>query len=435
MSELEELLRERIGLDAASIGSSSIQRTLRLRMKSLGLRSLGDYRQQVQSSPAEWTELVEALVVSETWFFRDREAFGAMVRLVQQEWLPSRPTGQVRLLSLPCSSGEEPYSMAMALLEAGVPAERFSIEAIDLSVRALGRARQGLYGRNSFRGKDLAFRERWFQPAKEGYLLAPVVRRCVRFAQANLLSPEFCAGSVAYDFVFCRNLLIYFDRPTQGRALARLQSLLAPAGVLFVGAAELPLVLDHSFVSANLPLAFACRRADGPARALQHSRPTALRRTARRSGVPARNGATHLGLAPALAAPERRAAGQATTPGPSAAASGPSADPLPAGEAELEQARRLADAGQLQQAAALCETHLQKSRASAPGWYLLGLLREAGGDPTAIECYRKALYLQPDHYESLLQMASLAEKNGDTSRARTYKRRAERARPAATSEP
>jgi chemotaxis protein methyltransferase WspC len=88
----------------------------------------------------------------------------------------------------------------------------------------------------------------------------------------------------------------------------------------------------------------------------------------------------------------------------------------------------LADAGHLTEAAKICEAHLRETRASAQAYYLLGLVREASGEPGAIDCYRKALYLEPNHYESLLQMALLLQKNGDAIRARTFKSRAQRIR-------
>ena len=107
MTQIEHLLRNTIGLDASTIGSALIQRNVRLRMKSLGLKRVEDYKHLLETSRKEWAELVETVVVTET-SFRDREPFGAFVRLVLEEWLPFHPAGPLRLLSLPCSSGEEP---------------------------------------------------------------------------------------------------------------------------------------------------------------------------------------------------------------------------------------------------------------------------------------------------------------------------------------
>ena len=120
MEQIEKMLRERMGLDAASVGSGSIQRIIRLRMKGLGIPDATAYRELLSRSRAEWDELVEAVVVTETWFFRDPEAFGVVVEAARA--CPSGST--LRVLTIPCSSGEEPYSLAIALRDADISAER-----------------------------------------------------------------------------------------------------------------------------------------------------------------------------------------------------------------------------------------------------------------------------------------------------------------------
>jgi len=403
MTAIEQLLRQTIGLNAASLGPGGIHRAVRLRMRTLGLKRLEDYQRFLRRSRAEWNELVESVVVTETWFFRDPEAIDAFARLVVDVWLPAHPFASLRLLSLPCSSGEEPYSLVMALLDAGVPPNRFQIEAVDISTRALAQAHRGLYGKNSFRGTDLAFRDHYFQPTREGFVLDPAVRQCVRFSHANLLSDTFLPGHEIYDFIFCRNLLIYFDAPTQRKALARLQRFLAPSATLFVAPVEQPAVLGHGFVSANLPTAFALRKAGHPALRQRQARPY------NRAVTPAAL------KAPACPAPPFLS--------PFSSFSG---KPCSSPEVDLEIARRLADAGRLQEAAEICEAHLCRSRTSAQAYYLLGLVRDAAGDASAMDCYRRALYLEPNHYESLLQMALSHQRNGDSARARAFKNRAQR---------
>jgi chemotaxis protein methyltransferase WspC len=396
MKPIEERLRETIGLDAASVGPGLIQRAIGQRMRSLGLKRLEDYQRSLERSRAEWNELVESVVVTETWFFRDPEPITAFVRLVREEWLPAHAASRLRLLSVPCSSGEEPFSLVMALLDAGVPADRFQVEAVDISARALAHAARGVYSKNSFRGPDLAFRDRYFQPSVEGFLLDPAVRNCVRFHRGNFLSDVIRRSRVSYDFIFCRNLLIYLDPLMRERALDRLERLLPPVGVLFLGPIEQPLAIRHGFIKAMIPKAFACRKAaDGAGR----------QRPACRSRLP--------GLA---RGPQLESEFQAPRPGSSS----------PCLRTDLETARRLADAGRLREAAEICEACLRESRASAQAHYLLGLVREAGGEPGAIECYRKALYLEPNHRESLLQMALLLQKNGDAARARALRGRAQR---------
>jgi chemotaxis protein methyltransferase WspC len=413
MQHIESLLRKEIGLDAASIGSSLIERIIRLRMKQHGLKHLDAYQHLLDTSPDELRELIEAVVVTETWFFRDREPFNAFVQLVQTEWLPRHPVGPFRVLSVPCSSGEEPYSLAMALLDAGVPDTRFRIDAADISANALTRAARAIYGKNSFRGRDLAFRNRHFQHTKEGFLLSPSVRATVSFRRENILDKGFLSGSAPYDFILCRNLLIYFDRATQGLVREKLHRLLADDGALFVGPAEMPLVCEAGFVSANFPLAFACRKSSGnsvPAGRLRRRKsPT----PGMANGVPAA-GKAHGSRFDTDNAALQPSPVHLTTTAPDS----------------LEAARLLADTGQLTEAAAICESYLASHGPSAEAYYLLGLMKDAADDPEAITYYRKALYLEPNHYEALVHIALWLEKNGDLPGARPFKRRAARAQTA-----
>ena len=485
MNPIEALLRRQIGLDVASVGSTLIERTIRLRMKAHGLAKTEEYRALLETSPAEWEELLETVVVTETWFFRNSEAFSAFAQLTRP-WrvagAESRVEGGVgtgarlptpdsrravmRVLCIPCASGEEPYSLAMTLLDAGVPSARFRIDAVDISARGLARARAAVYGKNSFRGQNLAFRERHFTPTAGAHALRREVRECVQFHRGNLLQSqvaslkskdqapadpttdsrlqtlEFPPGG--FDFIFCRNLLIYFDRATQDLALQQLSRRLAREGVLFVGPAELPLVSGHGFVSANLPMAFACRKAGSQKSEVRSRKPKLnkaenepVRKWAGEQAEP-RVGRSHFPNGDLTPHPSASAPSYVAT-APNRSEGGPTSD--------LATARQLADAGRLTEAAAICESHLQTAGPSAHAYYLLGLVLEAvEGRGSRVEgeagtgsrlsiftsrlspmdYYRKAIYLEPNHYETLLQMSLLLEKNGDAAGARTLKRRAER---------
>ncbi len=249
--EFENMLKQAMGLDAASIGSRSIARAVQKRLGECKLEGLREYWKLVSTSESERQELIEAVVVPETWFFRDREAFTGLVRIVQQDCSASRAQSPLRLLSLPSSTGEEAYSIVMALLDAGLTVERFRVDGIDISQRALALAERAVYGKNSFRGKDLDFRERYFEARAKGYRLRDHVRRQVRFQAGNLFSADFMLEVESYDVVFCRNLLIYFDQATQKRAIKILERLLRPQGVLFVAPSETGLLLSHKFISGK----------------------------------------------------------------------------------------------------------------------------------------------------------------------------------------
>ncbi|MEX3825132.1 protein-glutamate O-methyltransferase CheR, partial [Paraburkholderia sp. BR14262] len=173
--------------------------------------------------------------------------------------------------SAPCSSGEEPYSAAMALLDAGLAHEQFAIDAIDISGQSIAAAARGVYGRNAFRGDGLAFRDRYFEAAPDGWRIAATVRRAVTFERAHLF--EWLAPHpVRYDFIFCRNVLNYFDRASQDRAIDLLRARLSAGGMIFVGPAETGLMMRHEMVSAYIPLAFGFR-APEPGATADHQHP------------------------------------------------------------------------------------------------------------------------------------------------------------------
>lgn len=411
-AEIENLLKQRMGLDAASIGPSAIARAVQERQASRRLENADAYWDCVRDSEVELQELIEAVIVPETWFFRDREVFVALARVVEAV-RRLRDSGRVlRLLSLPCSTGEEPYSMAMALLADGVPDDGFRIDAVDISALAIDKARRGFYGRNSFRGNDLRFRDRFFDATEQGYRLQDRVKATVDFQRGNLFAPGFLPGAGRYHIVFCRNLLIYFDRPTQDRALAVLGQLLAPEGILFVGPAETGLLLQHGFASARLPLAFAFRKAPSAPEPAPTSG-TALREARRRARapVPMPPFPRRPPALPPIAAPPGR-------PRPAATA-------LPA--PSLDDAFRLADQGRLGEALRLCEAHVRLQGPSARSFQLMGLVHDATDHPRqAADCYRRALYLEPNHPEILAHLAVLLETQGDADGARRLHERLRR---------
>lgn len=380
-ASIETLLKATIGLEAASIGSATVARAVRSRQQATGLPE-DAYRVRLLDDPAELQGLVEAVVVSETWFFRDRGAFDALAQLAG-----SVGRTPLRILSLPCATGEEPYTIAMALLESGLP---FSIDAMDVSQRAITAAQRAVYGANAFRGRDLAFRDRYFATVPGGFQLFEAIRKQVRFAQGNLFATE---GS--YDVVFCRNLLIYFDRATQESAMAVLKGLLRPGGLLFLGPAETVLASRSDFAPSGMPMAFAFRRVEASAPAL----PVPLR-TLRPRPRPE----------PLPLAPPRR----------------PVSAPA-AAEDSLRRAQRLANEGHLLEAARLCEERLRREGPSADAYALLGLVREAASEHAeATTLYRKALYLDPRHADALTHLALLLEHGGDTAGAHRLRDRLSR---------
>lgn len=350
--------------------------------------------------------LVDRVVVPESWMLRDRAVFDEALRFVQRR-LAARPARPVRILSLPCAGGEEPYSMALVLAEAGIPAARCRIDAVDLSQAAIARARKGRFTRNAFRGADLAFRERWFTLCDDGsgeYVIDAALRAYVGFRQGNLLAPDPCAGESAYDLVFCRNLLIYFDDATQARAAQAIGALLADDGVLLSGHAEAPAFCRHGFAPAR-HAGFAL-----------HKRGAAVQAAAR---APLRKPVRPLAAPLPAAAPAQSPSLQ---PRPR-----PHTEPQPQPQDLLAQAQAHADHGRLGDAEAACRACLALVPDSAAAWFLLGMIHECGGHKHAADAsWRRCVYLAPDHYEALCSLALLHEGLGDAAAGAGFRQRAAR---------
>src|ERR1700744_1357505 len=128
LSDIKELLLQNMGLDSASVGISTIERAVRERMQASKFPTMDAYWECLHSSTTELQELIEAVVIPETWFFRDEETFVALVRVVS-EWMENGPDRSLRILSVPCSTGEEPYSIVMALRDGGVSCRQMTVDA------------------------------------------------------------------------------------------------------------------------------------------------------------------------------------------------------------------------------------------------------------------------------------------------------------------
>ena len=401
----QSLLRRATGL---SVSKSVAERAVVQRMERTGYTDSEAYLHAL--TPAEMTQLIELVVVPESWLFRDPQAFYATVELVQERWARGRAT---RILSIPCAGGEEPYSMAMALRDGGVPKQAFSIDAYDLSPGCIERAQAGIYGRNAFRAQDVAFRERYFtHVADDAYRIIDALREQVTFRQGNLLQFDTATYSRHYDVIFCRNLLIYFDKPTTRAAIHNLSALLADDGMLLAGYAEVPSFCQNGFAPLQFRQAFALKKeATTPAAVIQVAALPPVRALRSVPPVP-RPAPVRAAPAPLPAAPRPRPVPVQTPPAPADL---------------LAEARVLADRGLLREAGEKCHAHLARVPEAAEAYFMLGIINElAGKMDLADDYWRRCIYLQPDHYEALCHLALLAERNGNHTAAATLKARAAR---------
>jgi len=428
-------------LTGMNLARNTVEQAVQRRMDATGETVRKSYVDGLDE--AELRQLVELVVVPESWLFRDPQAFAAMADFVRRRLAEGAQT--VRILSVPCAGGEEPYSIAMALCDAGVKPQSFMIDALDLSAACIARAQAGVFGRNAFRGQELSFRDRYFtHMGGDEYRINDALRTRIRFSQGSILEGEL-GSARQYDVIFCRNLLIYFDEPTTASAIARLAAHLADDGMLLAGYAEVPSFVRHGFSALPHRQAFALRkdikRPGVPARAAlspqprpRHAGATPRGREADLQGAFAAAAASAANGAAARAAASSRPAARPGAALPAAVTSPmarPAATPSLAAAGDdslLKHARRLADAGKLVEADSACREFLAQQPESAEAYFILGMLAETARKPAEAEAQlKRCLYLQPDHYEALCHLAMLQEQGGNSSAAATLKARAARA--------
>jgi len=405
----EALLERWIGLDRESVGSGAIARAVRLRMDACGEPDEGSFLALLERDAEERERFIDEVVVPESWFFRDQQVFDFLRQWATSPAQTSRPT-PLRVLSVPCAAGEEPYSVAMAFLEAGLSSDQFRIDATDVSQAALRRAAAAIYSNNAFRAADVAFRGRWFHERGAAAELDESVRKQVHFSRGNLLDASFAADREPYDIVFCRNLLIYMTADARSRAEQAIDRLLAADGILVLGAAEPP-ILKGSWRPVAGNSVFTLRRG--------------TQTTDRSPDVPRRPPSppdvfAMTGIRTARVSPPDVSAGQP----PADEADAPRTATL---DDVLREAGSLANANRHHQALSLCLRHQETAAPSARIYFLMGMLHQAVGDlERAEDCLQKTLYLDANHDEAFLSLAIIASKRGDDRMAEQYRRSAAR---------
>jgi chemotaxis protein methyltransferase WspC len=405
---LGELLAVKLGLDAESMGPSFLSSVARRCLHQSGFADLRTFLLAAAAGGDPWHKLVESVVVSETWFFRDEAPFDLIVDAVRANWR-GHGAAPVRVLSCPCSTGEEAYSVAMSLIDAGLPPEAFAIDAADVSLGSLKAARAAAFRPRSFRGSTRINRARYFHydPAAQRWRLKPAFREMVEFHPANLVSLQGLENARPYDIVLCRNLLIYLHAEARACVMAALRNLLTEDGILVVGHAEPSIAREYGFTGAGNPAAFAFAKSSG-SRVRKKALPDSRGDRTRKSTLPLRAGPS----APAV----RRRAELATAPKAGRALQT---------EPTLQRIRFLGDAGRMDEAIHACRNYVRRVPDSAEGYFLLGVLCGALKQESAAEtALRRALYLEPDHAGALMHLSLIHDARSDTATAARLRARA-----------
>lgn len=397
---IEKMLREKIGLNYDSIGRKNVESAISMHMKKHGMNNTDDYFELLSNSDKHFEELTQTVLVPETWFFRYSESFAFLAQYAG-EYLAGN-LHPIHILSIPCSTGEEPHSIAMTLLNAGVPPGLIHIDAVDVSGPAIESAKLALYGSNSFRGGIPENMLRFFHIKDGKYEVVQQVKELVKFHKHSIFAHKPLAEHPRYNLIFCRNLLIYFATDEQVKAVTMLSEMLTDDGIIFLGHVESGMVNRRDFESVKYPSSFAFRKKNKAESKSDEAHKKNVK-TFNHTEQPAKKTLhkTQRFNVPAVKIQNE--------------------------DAILKKASSMADSGNLQAAETLCRQYIELNKLNPVAYYILGVIDSSSGRFTEAEkAFSKALYLDPGYYEALIHMALLKERQGEQTEASRIRKRAEK---------
>lgn len=259
---LRDLIHERTGMFFEPDRFDMMLEKLHGRAAAHNCQSFLDYYyilRYEEKNETEWRRVMDAFSVQETYFWREFDQIRALVEHIVPAWFKHRST-PLRIWSAACATGEEPYTIAMALEEAGWGRHPIEIWASDASESALEKARAGVFRERSFRVLSPELRQKYFTEVSGGSELRRDIASRVHFQWANLVDPAHTVGLATAYVIFCRNVFIYFSPAAIGRVVSAFAERMPPEGNLFVGASESLLKITQDFELSEISQAFVYQK-------------------------------------------------------------------------------------------------------------------------------------------------------------------------------
>ncbi len=377
LKRIQKLMEEKIGLHPHSLSPNNWAACVQKRMEACQCQTIGEYFAHLLNSLTEMQQMIHMIVIPETWFFREKRCFDFLKVFAKDNQEKYRKGRPLRILSLGCSTGEEPYSVVMCLLEAAMPLGSFRVEAVDVSKESLDFAQKGIYGKNSFRDKNLEYQRRYFNQVENGYQLKDEIRFSVRYKRGNVVDYPNSQSQNKYDVVLCRNLLIYLSPQLQYNLLKRIEKALMTQGILLLGEAEYDKIrhLDFQTVKYGNISAY-CKKEEEKDRLsykteLFHEIDQIL--SSGKENEEVKEGKSKKDI-------------------------------------DYEKARELADRGRLIEAQLSIEDYIKKFGSDARAFYLQGIIQHAmGRESQAYRLFQKAFYLDPGNEEAKTYLDLMAD--------------------------
>ncbi|MCG6946759.1 MAG: tetratricopeptide repeat protein [Deltaproteobacteria bacterium] len=427
-----DLIAERAGIYFEPSKQDLLRTNLLQRMEDCGLSNFADYF-QLLSSPAgtkEFDHLLNLIIIPETYFFRDQAQFDAFEHSIIPEILKSESDSgsSLRIWSAGCSTGEEPYTIAL-LVAAGMGSVKYPsvhILATDVSSVALEAARRGVYGPRSVRDVPKEYLNRFFSKKKDKYHLDESIKKMVEFSYFNLMTEPYPLLEMSgWDIIFCRNVTIYFQHESTKKVIHNFYQSLRPGGYLFAGYSESLRYLSDEFTTVQVGGTFVYKkepRGKSPKRKVRRTR-----RKRGRQRTPASGRSRRLEVLSdqrvdetqqiCTRAKELLELGKPEQAGDLLA---PYLKKSTASESVLLlQAEIFLNQGNLEKAVQLCERIINYEPLSVAGYYLLGLVyRTWKKEGKAIEEFKRVLYLNSEHALARFNLGDLYSEVGKRDEAR-----------------
>jgi chemotaxis protein methyltransferase WspC len=388
----------------------SIARGITNTMKISGVSNNIEFYNLIKSDYNTFRILIENIKVPETWFFRDIECFNYLKYYISENRDKINSKNPLKILSAPCSTGEEPYSVAILAFECGLSQDEIQIVSIDISRESLNYAANGLYRKSSFRNEFNDFQDKYFVLSGEYFCISDKIKEIVTFKEANIVKSNFIEYQSSFNIIFCKNLLIYLNDEARMVVLDNINRLLSDNGTLLVGLSEINFFTRNGFEQIKHDMAFACRK-----KMENNAHPLI---STKLPEINASYTNTFSGTKVKINSKEHTFY-KKNEPIIS--------EKLTIDTYSLTNIIKLADEGKFDQAEKICTTILMNDSYNIDVLFYMGMISNAlKKSSLAVDYFNKVVYLQPDHYESLIHLSLIYDSSGKKEQSEIYRKRAEK---------
>ncbi len=415
MISIEKILEQRTGLSASIIGERNFDSAISRILKKYSLSGIEELADKLRYREEIFDSFIEEITIPETWLFRDKNVYEYLPGLVWKILNKNNPDYKINILSAPCSTGEEAYSIAISLLNSGFKG-LFKIKALDINKKSIDFAGKGIYTKNSLRDTNLNVNYLNYLAIDDKHVrVKPELKEHIEFSFGNLIDENCIEEKEKFDIIFSRNLLIYFDKESRERYLKVLRRHFNDNGVLFCGHSEKSWFISKGFDNIDEDGVFACkylrekhdiRQQMKAARKIKsnHTPQKKLTGSEKRTRQKYIEKSRHIINKPKPVKAEK------------------SAEDEP-----LNKAMYLANQGETLKAEKICLDIISENKVEYQAYYILGLIKESINDIIEAEVFfNKVLYLNPSHHESLVHLSLIHNKLGNNDLSDRYKLRAEK---------